>query len=73
MGDRMMRNYFVLRDGVVENVVVWDGVSDWTPRSGTELVIADTFASIGWIRQEDGSFAPPAPEIIEGTSEVVPE
>jgi len=40
----------VVRDGLVENTVVWDGESDWTPPDGTELVnLADwPHVGIGW-------------------------
>lgn len=40
----------VVRDGVVENTVVWDGESEWSPPSGTTLVsLADhPHVGIGW-------------------------
>jgi hypothetical protein len=30
--------YAVIRDGKVENTVVWDGANDWTPPDGTFVV-----------------------------------
>ena len=39
-GDR----YAIVRDGKVENVVVWDGQRDWSPPEGTTLVKLDAVA-----------------------------
>jgi len=49
--------YAVVRDGLVENTVVWDGESDWTSPDGTELVsLADhPHVGIGW-DYADGEF-----------------
>jgi len=47
---------------IVENVIIWDGVSPWTPPAGTSLVnVTDVPCDIGWVQQPDGTFAP-APE-----------
>lgn len=35
------QRYAVVRDGVVENVVMWDGESEWAPPEGTMLVKSD--------------------------------
>lgn len=66
--------YLIVRNGVIENIVLWDGVSEWTPPAGATIE-QDLYGShIGWIRQDDGTFAaPPEPEVIEGSSEVLPE
>ncbi len=37
MSEQLYR-YAVVRDGVVENVVLWDGESDWAPPEGSILV-----------------------------------
>lgn len=34
--------YVVIRDGVVENVIIWDGVTDWTPPEGCTVERSDT-------------------------------
>lgn len=66
--------YLVVRDEIVENIVAWDGVSAWTLPDGTALEPDLQGAHIGWIKQEDGTFAAqPKPEVIEGSSEVLPE
>lgn len=33
-----IENYALVRDGVTINVIVWDGVSDYTPPDGCTLV-----------------------------------
>ena len=37
-----MQRYVVVRDGVVENVVLWDGASDWHPDEDCEVMQSDT-------------------------------
>lgn len=57
-----MANYAVVKNGAVENMIVWDGVRELSI-PGSELVLADSNARIGGIY--DGSFhyvEPPAPE-----------
>jgi hypothetical protein len=54
--------YAIVSDAskVVENIIVWDGVSPWTPPPGTTAVNVDGIpCDIGWIQQPDGGFAPP--------------
>ena len=43
-------HWAVIRDGLVESVVVWDGDADWTPPEGTILEsLADwPYVGIGW-------------------------
>ena len=48
---------------VVQNVIVWDGVTPYTPPAGTTLVNVDGIpCGPGWIQQTDGSFIPPPEE-----------
>ncbi|WP_143331718.1 hypothetical protein [Burkholderia sp. IDO3] len=69
-GDDMATgNYALIENGVVANVIVWDGNTDvsdsgWEPPSGA-LVVEITYpVEIGWAaaQQSDGSwaFSPPA-------------
>jgi hypothetical protein len=45
---------------VVQGVILWDGVTPYTPPVGTTLVNVDgIFCGPGWIQQPDGSFLPP--------------
>ena len=50
-------HWAVIRDGLVEAVVVWDGESAWTPPEGTILEsLADwPHVGIGWT-YTDGEF-----------------
>ena len=57
-----MSNYAVVKSGVVENVVVWDGQTNYSVE-GSELVEATSDARVGGTY--DGAFhyvAPPVPE-----------
>lgn len=45
--------------GLVVNVSVWDGESDWQPDPGYIAVMSET-AQIGWT-YKDGEFTPPPP------------
>lgn len=54
--------YAIVQDStkVVENIIVWDGVTPYTPPQGTSLVNVDGIqCDIGWIEQPDGTFAHP--------------
>lgn len=43
----MSSNYIVVRDGVIENIIVWDGVSKWIPPEGCIVLPADDNADMG--------------------------
>jgi len=44
---------------IVVNVVLWDGVSTWSPPEGCIAIQSDV-AGIGWIyNPDDGSLTPP--------------
>jgi len=40
--------YAIIRDGVIENFVEWDGTSAWTAPGGTQLAPCERAAGIGW-------------------------
>lgn len=65
-----MKNYAVINieTGLVENTVVLDGVSEWTPPDGT-IVVQSDIASIGW-SYADGVFSPP-PDIPRTAEEIL--
>lgn len=49
---------------IVENVIFWDGVSDWTPPDDHIAVNAeDTIVGPRWIHNSDGTFSAPAPVV----------
>jgi len=58
-----MANYAVVKNGVVENVVVWDGVTEFSV-ADSELVEATSDARIGgsWDGNVFTFVEPPAPE-----------
>jgi hypothetical protein len=48
-------------DGVVVQVIVWDGVSDYEPPAGATLVQSDE-ANVGWL-SVDGVLVQPEVEV----------
>lgn len=63
----------VIIDGVVQNTVVWDGVSDWSAPEGAEVVSLDGFegVGVGW-DYVDGQFVDNRPELDTGISFEIP-
>ena len=58
-------NYAIVKDGVVINVVVWDGdTTNWSPEDGTDAVpVTDgVLAGIGYAYDGKVFTAPPTPE-----------
>lgn len=57
-----MNKYLVKResDGLVVNVVVWDGVSDYSPGDGESLISCSDWPGVwtGW-RWDGNEFVPP--------------
>lgn len=49
--------YAVIKDGIVINMVSWDGVTEWQPAEGFAVPSPD-YVGIGW-RYEDGKFTDP--------------
>jgi hypothetical protein len=64
------RFWVLIKDGVVENSIVWDGVSNWSPPTGYEVVETTAMENApgpGWL-YADGVFTQPAiPEPVEPT------
>ena len=45
----MVSRWAIIRDGVVENVCLWDGdTSKWKPEAGRDAVPAPDHVGIGW-------------------------
>jgi hypothetical protein len=63
-----MANYAVVKDGNVENIIVWDGVCELSI-PGSELILADENTRMGGTY--DGSFHFVEPPIPEPTAEQV--
>ncbi|MGF6492783.1 hypothetical protein ABIE56_000940 [Luteibacter sp. 621] len=64
-----VKTYAVVQDGVIVNVVAWDGVTAWEAPDGTEVVEipADVNAGIGWSFAA-GVFTAPPPPVTPPTS-----
>lgn len=57
--------YAIVNNGIVENVIVWDGETPYTPPEGSIIVQSDV-AGIGWsYNYETGEFTPPESPVDE--------
>ena len=64
MIDMNTQNYLAVNSqNVVENVVVWDGGSDWTPPAGYTMLVQTTTPAIIW--QLNISVIPNVYELVE--------
>lgn len=57
-----MNRYAVVRDGLAENVILWDGVAEYQAPEGTELVQVSEEIAPGWRLEGDAWIAPEMPE-----------
>jgi len=48
----MSKRYAVVRDGQIENVILWDGVTEFDPGVGVDLVLEDEALKTGTPRAE---------------------
>lgn len=54
-------NYALINtDGLVVNVTVWDGKTEWQPLEGLQAIPLEGNAGIGW-SYINGQFVPPTP------------
>ena len=53
--------YAMIRDGRVESVIEWDGVTEWTPGDDYDVIDCPASVGPGWTHDDDGFHAPPAP------------
>lgn len=53
--------YAVVENGVVSNLVLWDGNSDWTPPTGTSAYALPDGSSVGlgWSTGDGIHYVPP--------------
>lgn len=56
-----MGTYAVVKSGVVVNVIVWDGVAEWTPPDGCEMIESDE-VGVGWAWDGNTFSRPPSVE-----------
>lgn len=54
-------NYAIVElDGLISNIVVWDGITEWSPPLGTQAVkCGDNICGIGWTYKDGVFTAPP--------------
>lgn len=55
--------YAMIRNGLVENIVEWDGVSDWSPGDDYTVIDCPPQVGPGWSHDDDGFYAPPEPPV----------
>jgi len=57
-----INRYTIVTNGVVENVVLWDGVSDWAPPAGSTANLLPDASPVAIGYTLDGTnYAEPAP------------
>jgi len=64
----MDNSYAVVKDGIVINIVVWDGETEWQPDEGY-AVKTDGSVGIGWLY--DGNDFTPPPESMPTQEELI--
>ena len=57
------QNYCIIENGVVTNVVVWDGdITGWQPAQGVTVLPQTGQEGVGWTYDGTNFIAPPEPE-----------
>jgi hypothetical protein len=53
--------YAIIKDSIVTNVIIWDGVASWAPEDGesAKLLDADSRVGPGWIYDGQTYIEPP--------------
>jgi hypothetical protein len=54
----MTGRYALVEDGLVVNIIEWDGQADWSPPDNFQAIAAEPQVGIGW-RREDGAWLEP--------------
>lgn len=54
-----MKKMAMIRDGVVENISRWDGVSEWNPSGYVLVDVTEIVCGIDWVYQNGVFTAPP--------------
>ena len=54
-----MNKYAIIENGVVTNICLWDGITEWLPPENSSVVqLVDTSVCISFL-YSDGQFTPP--------------
>lgn len=64
----MTKNYAVIENGIVSNIAVWDGKTEWAP-VGVEIAPVVDGVQIGWL-YKGGAFTPP-PQPVKTRDELI--
>lgn len=57
----MVRRYAIVRNNIVENVIIIDGDGSWYTVEGAEVIdVTDIFVGPEFIYNEDGTFSQPS-------------
>lgn len=66
-----MNTYLIVKDDLVINVVLWDGVSEWTSPNDSTIELAPEGVGIGWKRVGEIWVAPePSTPQVENQTKV---
>lgn len=58
----MKRHAIIDGDGIVRNMILWDGAAEWAPPQGMSVIEAEgVLCDMGW-KWENGVFTAPPPE-----------
>jgi hypothetical protein len=63
-------NYCLVQNGIVVNVIDWDGSTPYTPPEGSKLCAWDGPVNIGWL-WDDNAPVDPNPSPLPGATPVV--
>ena len=62
----MVKRFAVVKNNIVENVIVFDRDPQWDPENNEIFVeVTNIFVDLGFIYNEDGTFSPPPKEPAE--------
>ena len=66
-----MKKYAIVNsENIVENVILWDGSSDWVAPQGKTLIdVENVKCGIGWTHS-NGTFSEPPAQAVEPVAEV---
>jgi hypothetical protein len=67
--------WLLVKDETIENIVAWDGSTEWTPPDGHDLVgyDGDPAAVIGWGWVDGHLVVPPEPDPIKQEAPTIVE
>lgn len=68
-----MAKHVIVRDGIVENVVEWDGGPAWSPPDGTSAHAFEGAVGIGWPWNDGAPTDPSPPAEVEPPPSLTPE